>query len=217
LDEDDMRGITLISEFLNREHDEDYKGIIDIRAELKDGTQIQIEMQVSNQYNMDKRSLYYWSGMYYSQFEKSELYKNLRKCISINILAFDYRKTDKAYSRYVLKEYESNEILTDMLDIRFIELPKRSDVPNVRLKKWLDLIASRSFSEMIELSKGDGQMERVAEETYRINSDIDRRVDLERREKFRRDQLSLQHEAEERGRIEGKKEIAKNRSERGYP
>jgi len=203
LNEDDMRDIKIISEFLNRENEDDYKGIIDIRAELKNGTQIQIEMQVANQYNMDKRSLYYWSGMYYTQLDKNQKYASLRKCISINILAFDYDKTNKPYSRYVLKEYESNDILTDALDIRFIELPKRNEVTDNRLKKWLDLISCTSFDKMLEIAKGDKQMERVAEETYKINSDIDRRVDLERREKFHRDQISLQYEAEMRGELRG--------------
>lgn len=51
-------------------------------------------------------------------------------------------------------------------------------------------------------------MEQVVEETYKINSNTDIRVDLERREKFYRDQLTLKEEGRMEGRLEIKKETA---------
>mgnify|MGYP000281684540 CR=1 FL=1 len=39
---------------------EDKTGIIDVRAKTKDGTQLDIEIQLTNQHNMEKRTLWYY-------------------------------------------------------------------------------------------------------------------------------------------------------------
>lgn len=53
--------ITIINPELNKEYPEDKKSILDVRAITSQGMQINIEIQLSNQYDMEKRSLYYWA------------------------------------------------------------------------------------------------------------------------------------------------------------
>ena len=48
---------------------------LDIRADLNDGTQVDIEVQVCPFKLMAERSLYYWSKMYSEQLEKGAEYK----------------------------------------------------------------------------------------------------------------------------------------------
>ena len=51
---------------------EDKTGIIDVRAKTADGTQLEIEVQLTNQNNMDKRTLWYWGGIYSNGIKKGE-------------------------------------------------------------------------------------------------------------------------------------------------
>lgn len=51
---------------------EDKTGIIDVRAKTADGTQLEIEVQLTNQHNMDKRTLWYWGEIYSNGIKKGE-------------------------------------------------------------------------------------------------------------------------------------------------
>ena len=55
---------------LRGEQREDKFGVVDIRAELDGGVQLDIEMQTSENDNFFKRMLLYWSRMYIKTMEK---------------------------------------------------------------------------------------------------------------------------------------------------
>ena len=69
---------------LTTDNIQDKKGIIDVLAKTSDGTNINIEVQLTNQDNMDKRTLFYWSRIYSRSIVKGEDYSNLNKVITIN-------------------------------------------------------------------------------------------------------------------------------------
>ena len=74
---------------------------------------------------MKRRTLYYWSKLYESQINSGEPYNNLERTVTINILNFTYLQGNNRYhNAYVLKEKETNEVLTDLEEIHFIELTK---------------------------------------------------------------------------------------------
>ena len=83
---------------LNREFKDDKKSILDVRAVTIEGMQINIEIQLSNQYDIEKRSLYYWAKMYSRQMREGMAYKELAKAVTINILDFNYLNQTKNYS-----------------------------------------------------------------------------------------------------------------------
>jgi predicted transposase/invertase (TIGR01784 family) len=76
---------------------------------------------------MIKRTLFYWSRLYSSQIKKGENYKNLNKTITINILNFNYIESEKYHTVYHLYEDDEKTMLTDILEIHFVELLKFLD------------------------------------------------------------------------------------------
>ena len=56
-------------------------GIIDVLAKIDDGTHINIEVQLTDQKNMDRRTLFYWSRIYNRGIIKGEDYSNLNKVL----------------------------------------------------------------------------------------------------------------------------------------
>ena len=79
---------------------------------------------LKNEYNMIQRSLYYWSKLYEEQLEEGDRYDKLCRTVCINILDFKYLKNDRFHNGYRLKEIDTNEELTDLEEIHFIEIPK---------------------------------------------------------------------------------------------
>ena len=51
--------------------------VLDVRAALSDKTKVNIEVQIGNEYNIDRRSLFYWSKLYTEGFKKGRNYREL--------------------------------------------------------------------------------------------------------------------------------------------
>ena len=85
IDKTEFNDIKLINTELGREFAEDKKGILDVRARMSDGKEIDIEIKLSHTKYMAERTLYYWSKMYTSQIKSGDSYRKLKKCITINI------------------------------------------------------------------------------------------------------------------------------------
>src|SRR5699024_876733 len=97
---------------------------LDVKATTSNKETINIEIQLSDQYNMTQRTLYYWSKMYEEQMEQSYNYRKLSRTVCINILNYNYLDNDRFHNTYRLKEIETNGELTDICEIHFIEIPK---------------------------------------------------------------------------------------------
>ncbi|MEG4912534.1 MULTISPECIES: Rpn family recombination-promoting nuclease/putative transposase [unclassified Microcoleus] len=99
---------------------------VDIRAQLNDGTNVIIEMQVLNVEAFEKRILYNAAKAYSTQLETAEQYVMLNPVIALTITDFEmFEDFRKVISRFVLKE---REFLSDYpifdCELVFVELPK---------------------------------------------------------------------------------------------
>ncbi len=120
----ELDDIVLLNNELTRESEQSKTSYLDIRARLKNGEQVNIEIQVLNLNNMVERSIFYWSRLFYSQLKRSEDYAGLEKFISIIIVDFDITESDDMHSIYHLTEDRQGYRLSDVLEIHFIELSK---------------------------------------------------------------------------------------------
>ena len=127
---------------------DDKVGILDIKAKLNDGNvNCDIEMQVVDQKDIEKRILFYWSKMYIQTLKVGEDYENLKRCIVILITDYDLDKL-KEIPEYVTKwkireEKYSKLVLTNDLELYIISLEKaKNSTKNKKeeLYKWLKFI-----------------------------------------------------------------------------
>ncbi|MGB8957322.1 MAG: Rpn family recombination-promoting nuclease/putative transposase [Tumebacillaceae bacterium] len=99
--------------------------MLDILAKTRKNVHINIEIQLSNQSNIKKRTLYYWSRVYSRQINKGDSYSELAQTITINILNFRLlQETDRFHTTFHLYEDQESFLLTDVMEIHFIEIPK---------------------------------------------------------------------------------------------
>jgi predicted transposase/invertase (TIGR01784 family) len=125
------------------EFDGDKSSRLDILAVTKNGEQINIEIQFSNQFNMVNRSIYYWAGLYRRQMKKGDAYDELKPVIAINIMNFNYfKQTNRFHTMYHLYEDVEKFHLTDMMEFHFVEIPKLIQAwQKVKLDPWNDALA----------------------------------------------------------------------------
>jgi len=198
-------------ELLDRELDPKYlldrAARLDILARTATGTLINVEVQISNQYNIDKRTLFYWAGLYYGQLSSGENFIYLRKTVTINILGFSWFKDKSKYHRtFRLLEDETGELLNEDLEIHILELPKITKLkrrPNDTLEEWLMYFNNLEGEEMEEIAMANpGIRKAMTIEQIFFKSQKERRL-YELREKAARDEISMVTGAKEEGKAEG--------------
>lgn len=116
-------------EFLNPEYNpltKDGKfAILDIKASVDDKAFVNIELQVSRQNYMPKRSMFYISRMFSEQMVKGQDYETLKPVIGINLLDFSlFDDIDTWHNVARFKLDNTDKILTDCITMHFLELPK---------------------------------------------------------------------------------------------
>ncbi|MBW7474826.1 Rpn family recombination-promoting nuclease/putative transposase [Paenibacillus oenotherae] len=77
--ESPLSEIVLLNPYTEADSPDDKQSIMDIKAKTAKGELLNIEMQLFNPYHMEKRTLFYWSEMYYHQIPKGSNYNTLKK------------------------------------------------------------------------------------------------------------------------------------------
>lgn len=202
---------------------DDKLGILDIKAVLSSGEKVNIEVQQVNQYNMIKRTLFYWSKLYAENFKKREAYATLQKTITINILGYSLFNRKAFHSSFHIYEDKTHEKLTDALEIHFIELPifkKMEKDINSPLHRWLLFLTEPEDSNVLEaIMTMDDVIRETEGKLAELSADPETRRLYELREKKIRDDLSNLTGAKEEGKEEGERnkafEVAKKLLEKG--
>ena len=165
---------------------------------------------------MIKRSLYYLSKMYEEQLGAGEDYSKLNRTVCINILNFKYLKTEKFHTGYRLKELETNEELTDVIEMHFIEIPKLPEESDEKdmLMAWTEFLRNPESEKVRNLEMSIEEIREAKDELIRLSNDDKQREIYEMRSKILKDKVSALNEAERKGIEKGiqqeKIEIAKN-------
>ncbi len=134
-----IQEVEILNPFMERQHLDDKQCILDIRAKTDRGELINIEMQIINRQDWIERSLYYWSKLYDQQLKIGDEYRLLKRTLSISFLNFKLFDRPRGLSIYQLRERDDHELLTSLMQLFFIELPK---LPNDKteldqdLKRW---------------------------------------------------------------------------------
>ncbi len=154
-------------------------GVLDVKVEIDENIICDVEMQVQDFGNIDKRSLVYMATLETEGIKKGEDYKQAKKVIAINLLNFEYYKRNSYHNiahmkfektkenEYVNMGYsDEEELATNDLEMHFIEIPKfekKNPGTNTKLEQWLWLLAGRE--EKLEMARKN-------------NKEIDKAIDI---------------------------------------
>ena len=124
-EEDQVRIVTLLNPYNPKSFKEDKLSILDIKAIGQNGKRFNIEIQITDEADYDKRALYYWAKLYTEQLKTGDDYSNLNKAIGIHILNFtSILETEKYHNVFHIREKESGFLYFKDLELHTIELNK---------------------------------------------------------------------------------------------
>ena len=229
----EIKSITIQNPEIPKNMKDGKVGVLDVRAELNGDEITEVEMQVQDQHNIDKRSPTYLTKIYSDQLKEGEQYMEVKKVVVINILNFNYYKRNSYHSvaRMMFEESKENEKVdlgyvvedkyaTKDLEMHFIELPKfRKKDPDMsnKLEQWLCLICDEEDKIKMAESKNE-EIEKAKKELEKLAMNPEDRELYELRLKAIRDEMNIRYsgyvdgkadgmaEGEAKGRAEGKNE-----------
>ena len=189
---------------------DDKIGILDIKAELNNNIVCNIEMQICDKNNIEKRLLFYWSKMYIQGIHQGEDYDELKRTIVILISDYNLKRLNEipeCITKWNVREQKYGQvILTDVLEIYIIELNKLDNdllKNNYKLKSWLYFIKNsevlknmRSEEDIKEIKKA----EKILED---ISADEHERWLAEMRLKYIRDKKAIEDFGYDKGYEQG--------------
>lgn len=123
-----IQDVAFMRQEVGGEYKDDKQSRLDIVVRTQDHQMINIEIQLSNQHDMFKRTLFYWAQLYTSQLQKGMGYHKLLPTITINICNFTlFPQTEYYHSTFHLYEDKTLKrliIQDDALEVHFIEMNK---------------------------------------------------------------------------------------------
>lgn len=206
---------------------DDKVGIMDIQANIDLNTQVDIEMQVVNQLNIEERLMFYWSKLFTKSIKQGNGYDSSKKTIVIMIADFKLDKLkpiEKYQTKWNIREEDySSIILTDVVQVYIIELPKferfAKNSKSENLNLWTKFIKNPEVKIMdenttnnndsTELQETRQAILEAQEKLEQISADEHEQRLADLREKYIRDQYNIEKTGFERGKSDEKKEIAR--------
>ena len=194
-------------------------GILDLEVKLKNGEIINIEMQMQNHNNMEKRTTFYASKKITEQLGNGVIYDNIKKVIVIAILDYTYLDVPEYVTKTVrVAEKHRDYQINNEVEYYYIELDKfRKENPDMKEKinQWLAFI-DMERGDLLEMAKKENNLVKEANEKYNIltgEEEIKRLAEIRLMSEME-EQAALST-ARERGKKQGMEEGKKQGMEEG--
>lgn len=212
-----LNEIILMNPYTDKDDPLDKQSIFDVYAKTAEGKMIDIEMQLFNKYNIEKRTLFYWSKRYASQLQQGEKYQELKKCVTINILNYSFLPNDEYHNVFHLREDRTMIPLIDDIEVHFLELSKLDDVIPTQsgLKNWLLFLKSVDTTYWEVLKMNEPGLTKAMDTLQYLSQDSEARRLYEARQKYLHDEASMLEGAKQVGMREGMKEGMKEGLKKG--
>jgi predicted transposase/invertase (TIGR01784 family) len=198
--------------------------VLDVRAQAAGGAKINVEVQLKNRYNMNRRSLFYWAEEYIRGLDAGQNYRDAPDVIAVNILDFTYMPLEEFHTSFHLWEDRHKDyMLTGAAELHFLEMPKfrrlaAKDIRGNPLHRWLSYFDRETPLNMVEeIVKMDPVIERAQKVMDKIMQDDDLLHSYHMYQMSLWDEESGRRGVREEGRKEGIRETAQKLKAMGLP
>lgn len=139
--QDQVGDLTLLNPYNPVNFRDQKLSILDIKARGVNGQRFNIEVQITDEADYDKRALYYWGKLYTEQLQTGDEYAKLSKAIGIHILNFmSIPDTDKYHNVFHITERDDGFRFFRDLELHTIELKKFTNNQNDQLHDLISKI-----------------------------------------------------------------------------
>ena len=171
----DIHSVTLRNPIKLGEAIDDKEFVLDIEVLLNNNHLINLEMQMTNQFNWQDRSLGYLCRSF-DQLYKGEEYSDAKPATHIGFLNFPpFPETPEFNATYKLLNVKTHRVYSDKLSIRVvdlthIELATEEDCV-WKIDYWARLFTATTWEDLKMIAEKDIHMKAAAKEMYVLSAD----------------------------------------------
>ena len=201
-DPDEIEETTLMPTILSKDTENGKYGILDVRVRMKNGSQMDLEMQVAPFKFWDNRVIFYLSKMYTDQIREGHRYEDLKPCIHVSILNFNlFPKDQICFREIAFCDLTTKQKYTDLMEIYVLELkklpPEQKDEPLV--VKWMRFLSAERREDFEKMAEEDTYINEAYEVLQKLSADERKRLEYEARQKAILDYNSQMSSSREEG------------------
>lgn len=149
--------------------------ILDIRINLNNEQLIDLEMQMSNEYNWPERSISY-AARSFDQLNSGEEYKEVLPVHSIGFLNFTlFEDQSEFFAAYELRNKKTGHLYSSkfsihVLDLTRIALATEEDI-FYEIDRWAKLFKAKTWEELRMIAKNNPDLLQASNDLYTVNAD----------------------------------------------
>ena len=149
--------------------------ILDVRVVLNDGRLIDLEMQMTNEYNWPDRSISYASRNF-DQLKRGEYYIDAKPVHSIGFLNFTLFEDNPEFNAlYQLLNVKTKRLYSEKFSIHVIDLSRidlaTEEDRHYGIDRWAKLFKTKTWEDLRMITKNNETMQKAADSLYQLNSD----------------------------------------------
>ena len=149
--------------------------ILDIRVNLNNEQLIDLEMQMSNEYNWSERSISY-AARSFDQLNSGEEYKEVLPVHSIGFLNFTlFEDQPDFFATYELRNKKTGHLYSSKFSIHVLDLTRidlaTAEDQNYEIDRWAKLFKAKTWEELRMIAKNNPDLLQASNHLYTVNAD----------------------------------------------
>ena len=149
--------------------------ILDIRVNLNNEQLIDLEMQMSNEYNWSERSISY-AARSFDQLNSGEEYKEVLPVHSIGFLNFTlFEDQHEFFATYELRNKKTGHLYSSKFSIHVLDLTRidlaTAEDQNYEIDRWAKLFKAKTWEELRMIAKNNPDLLQASNDLYTVNAD----------------------------------------------
>lgn len=149
--------------------------ILDIRVNLNNEQLIDLEMQMSNEYNWSERSISY-AARSFDQLNSGEEYKEVLPVHSIGFLNFTlFEDQPEFFATYELRNKKTGHLYSSKFSIHVLDLTRidlaTAEDQNYEIDRWAKLFKAKTWEELRMIAKNNPDLLQASNDLYTVNTD----------------------------------------------
>ena len=149
--------------------------IWDIRVNLNNAQLIDLEMQMSNEYNWSERSISY-AARSFDQLNSGEEYKEVLPVHSIGFLNFTlFEDQPEFFATYELRNKKTGHLYSSKFSIHVLDLTRidlaTAEDQNYEIDRWAKLFKAKTWEELRMIAKNNPDLLQASNDLYTVNAD----------------------------------------------
>lgn len=175
LEKDSVKEVTITNPIELGAAISDKDFILDIRIDLDGEKLIDLEMQVTNQYNWPERSISY-AARSFDHLNSGQDYSEVLTVHSIGFLNYTlFPEAPEFFATYELRNRKSGKLYSSKFSIHVLDLTKidlaSEEDKKYGIDRWARLFMAKTWEELRMVAKNNPDLLQASNELYTINKD----------------------------------------------